>query len=143
LPERLSPKTRESADHSIPFLVAVALTTGDLKQEDFENERWNESAIRDLMAKTHLAADKELSDLAAKTFPAVVEVELQDGTELRSAMIDTPGSPARPWGTREIEDKFRRLDRVGLNASQIAAIGEECLDLLSARSVKPLMNAIR
>ena len=45
------PESRETADHSFYFLVAAALLDGELTPRQFENERWTDPAVIDLMAR--------------------------------------------------------------------------------------------
>jgi 2-methylcitrate dehydratase len=143
MPERLRPTTRESADHSIPFLVALALTQGGVTQAHFEQGLWQDPRMRSLMDRTILISDETLTERADTAFPAVVEVTMRDGRMLRSEVIDTPGSPSRPWGRAEIAEKFRGLDRAGVDDDRIDSIGEACLDLPNAESVESLMALIR
>ena len=48
--DRANPTSREAADHSIPFLIAVAALDGELGPAQFANERWNDARVRALMA---------------------------------------------------------------------------------------------
>ena len=50
-PQKWDPKTRETADHSIPYLVAVALQYGSVNAGSFTSERIHDPALRTLMAK--------------------------------------------------------------------------------------------
>ncbi len=44
-PERRHPMSREAADHSFPFIVAVALLDGRFGAEQFESERWRDETV--------------------------------------------------------------------------------------------------
>lgn len=143
MPERLRPTTRESADHSIPFLVAMALMYGTVTHEHFDQGRWQDLEVRNLMDRTLVLADDALTERADTAFPAVLEVSLKDGRLLYSEVIETPGSPSRPWGRDKIEEKFERLDKVGLTAERIEEIGDACLALQGAPDISALIGAIR
>jgi 2-methylcitrate dehydratase len=48
---RIEPHSREAADHSLHFLIAVALNDGTFGLRQFDNERWNDPKVRALMAR--------------------------------------------------------------------------------------------
>ena len=50
-PGRIAPRSREAADHSLHFLIAVALIDGAFGLRQFDNERWNDPKVRALMAR--------------------------------------------------------------------------------------------
>src|SRR5580698_6868532 len=56
-PGRIEPRSREAADHSLHFLIAVALKDGAFGLRQFDNERWNDAKVRALMAKLDIATD--------------------------------------------------------------------------------------
>src|SRR3984893_10762182 len=72
-------KSREHADHSVPYIVARALLDGDVKVSDFEEKRFKEPRALTLMRK--LAVRPEAS-LSSENLGANLEVALQDGTVL-------------------------------------------------------------
>ena len=143
IPERMTPRSRESADHSIPFLVALALEEGGVTGEHFDQQCWTRDSTRSLMERTVIEADADLAKRAKKAFPAVVEVTMQDGRSFAAEVIDTPGSPASPWGRDEICDKFRRLQRAGLSAAAIDKIADASVDLVTAPDLTQLLDLVR
>jgi 2-methylcitrate dehydratase len=56
-----APKTRETADHSIPFSIAAALIDGDVSPETFSRDRFLDSDALELMGKMHIEDDPEFS----------------------------------------------------------------------------------
>lgn len=107
--ERRDPRTRETADHSFPFLVAAAIEDGELGPAQFAGERWLRPSTRDLMARITFTADARLNDYAATGYPARVQVQTRDGRTVASEMLHVPGSPGNPYTDADFADKLRRL----------------------------------
>jgi len=106
---RAWPATRETADHSLPFLVAAALQDGELGVAQFEDERWLRGDTRSLMARISLVADAALNEHAGSTYPAVVTAFMSSGQALRSEMLRVPGSPRAPLTPEQLRAKLRRI----------------------------------
>ncbi len=105
-PDFLSPTTRETADHSMPFLVAAALEDGYLGLEQFEDNRWMNESTKELMRKVVQTTDPALNAHALKGYPTVVVIETVDGARYEREVLDAPGSPDFPLTDDEITDKF-------------------------------------
>lgn len=140
--EERRPRTRESADHSIPFLVCVALLEGAVHQHHYDRERWLDGEVQRLMALTTIQPDPGLAEYAEEAFPAFVEVELRGGGTLRHAVPRPPGSPGAPWGRTEIVEKFATLDRAGLSRPAVERIADATLALDTAADVRAVLALI-
>jgi 2-methylcitrate dehydratase len=62
-PPKYDPQTRETADHSLPYMLAVALVDGDISLDSYLPERFTDPALRPIMAKIHATASDEFSDI--------------------------------------------------------------------------------
>src|SRR5437588_4176223 len=60
-PEKWRPRTRETADHSLPYCTAVALADGDVTLAQFEPERFSDPNLLELVARVQIHRDAELS----------------------------------------------------------------------------------
>ncbi|HLI14717.1 MAG TPA: MmgE/PrpD family protein [Acidimicrobiales bacterium] len=60
-PSVWDPKTRETADHSLPYLLAVAMVDGEVTLDSFRPERIADPALRPLMAKIRIVEDPALT----------------------------------------------------------------------------------
>ncbi len=139
--QRQRPDSRESADHSLPFLLAAALEDGRLSLAQFADERWRAPATTALMARIQVIPDGTLVTTAQHSYPAVVTIELTDGRRFTEAVTDVPGSPSAPWGFTEIEKKFADTDRVGFSPAQRSALVAAAAALPRAADVRALMTA--
>src|SRR4029077_19269441 len=62
-PEKWDPKTRETADHSLPYIFARTLVDGPITVNSFRDEAVRDSSLRPLMAKIKVIADERIESL--------------------------------------------------------------------------------
>jgi 2-methylcitrate dehydratase len=108
-PGRIRPQSRESADHSFQFLVAVALSDGTFSTAQFDNERWLDQKIVALMGKMTMATDPTLNTRAPGTYPCVVRVRDADDREHMAEMLFPPGYSQGGIAEAEVIDKFNSI----------------------------------
>lgn len=108
-PQKWQPETRETADHSLPYLIAVTMFDGGIRLDSFDAAHLADPRIRDFMQKITASEDKSMTEAWPATVPARLRVVLRDGsTWTRSA--DYPrGHPKRPATAEDIEDKFHSI----------------------------------
>jgi 2-methylcitrate dehydratase len=108
-PEKWHPRTRETADHSLPYCVAVALRDGEVGLEQFSKERIADPTLLELVSRVEVRANPELSDRYPASTPNRVTVTMRSGeTSVRE--VEFPrGHSGNPMTDGEVEEKFRRL----------------------------------
>lgn len=136
------PVSRDAADHSIPFLVAVAVEDGQVSPAQYEENRWDRRSTRELMGKVLQVTDPALNSSARRCVPAVVTIETTRGASVRREVRDVPGSPANPFSDEALRAKVHRLGGRYLYAGQAEAIGDASLSLVSAPDVSALVAAL-
>jgi 2-methylcitrate dehydratase len=108
-PEKWSPKSRETADHSVPFCVAAALLDGDVTTATFDSQRFLAPEVVDLMAKIQLREDPQFTKEYPEKWNCRISVETFSG-ERHQAHINYPkGHPQNPFNDEEVEEKFMSL----------------------------------
>jgi len=106
---RWAPTTRETADHSLPYCVAVALLDGELKRASFDDARLRDPAVADLMRKVKVTEDPALTAQYPESAPGRVTIRMRSG-ETHVAEIRYPrGHEKSPMSDAEAEAKFRDL----------------------------------
>jgi len=105
-PEKWSPKTRETADHSLPYIAARAMFDGDITNESFETEKFRDPAVLAFMQKIKVAEDPALTARAGAV-PTRVTAILLDGRRIAREVDHAPGFAQRPMTKAEVERKFR------------------------------------
>jgi 2-methylcitrate dehydratase len=58
-PQAFAPASREAADHSTPYVVAMALLRGRLTSREYDESPWENPQVKNLMAKIGLVEDPE------------------------------------------------------------------------------------
>jgi len=102
-------RTKEQADHSLPYLLAVALLDGDVMPAQFEPDRIAKADVQQLLKKVSVRPDQEFTDEYPGKMPAKVIVRLQDGKVIEHQVQDFPGLPSHPFTWEDAVEKFDRL----------------------------------
>src|SRR5580658_7462556 len=102
-------RTKEQADHNLPYLLAVALLDGDVMTAQFEPDRIARADVQQLLKKVSVRPDQEYTEQYPGKMPAKVTVRLQDGKVIEHEVQDFPGLASRPFTWEESVEKFDRL----------------------------------
>jgi len=106
-PSKFAPKTKETADHSLPYVIAVAVADGNVLPDSFSDEKLVDPRIWDLLAKIKVSADPEIDALFPAVKRARVTITTLEG-DSHCAQVDyAKGSPQNPMSDQEIIAKFR------------------------------------
>jgi 2-methylcitrate dehydratase len=101
------PDSRETADHSLPYIVATAVLDGYVRTESFDVQRIMDPRRRAFLeTKVVAASAPELSGGARKGFLSRVEIEDADGRVHRGEAKAPPGHPQQPFTDADFEQKF-------------------------------------
>lgn len=106
---RWAPTTRETADHSLPYCVAIALLDGQLVRDSFADARLRDPAVAELMRKVKVAEDPALTAQYPEGAPGRVTIRLRSGETLVSEIRYPRGHEKSPMSDAEVENKFRDL----------------------------------
>ncbi|MGH7874362.1 MAG: MmgE/PrpD family protein, partial [Candidatus Binatia bacterium] len=105
-PEKWDPKTRETADHSLPYIFAKTLIDGTVTLAAFEETAYRDAAIRPLMAKIHVNLDDEVNSLYPKTISMKVKAATKDGRRIELWPRDPLGHVRNPMQDEHVRAKF-------------------------------------
>ena len=108
-PEKWRPQTRETADHSLPYCTAVALVDGAITARQFTAERLADPALLDLVARTTIVEDPQLTAGYPAGIPNRVTVTLDDGSVLVAESSYPPGHDKNPLTDAQLAVKFHGL----------------------------------
>ena len=115
---RWAPTTRETADHSLPYCIAIALLDGEVTQASFAEERLRDPAVKEIMRKVKILEDPALSAMYPEGAPGRITILTRSG-EPRVAEIRYPkGHEKNPMTDGEIERKFIELSARRFSAEQ-------------------------
>ena len=108
-PEKWSPQTRETADHSLPYCTAVALADGEVTDAQFEHARFTDPKLLELVGKIQIHSDAALNERYPRSIPNRLAVKIADGRTLVREVEFPRGHAHNPMTDAEVESKFRSL----------------------------------
>ena len=140
-PEKWKPETRETADHSLPYITSIALLDGEVSQKQFQPACFMDAKIWKFLENVTVERNAELTSLYAKAVANIVHVTLQDGRTL-SKRVDYPlGNAFNPVSDQQLEGKFNALVVPALGENRAKKIIELGWKLDEAQNVAGLMQA--
>jgi 2-methylcitrate dehydratase len=107
-PEKWAPETKETADHSLPFIVARAMLDGEITIDSFSPTALRDPKARDLLRKISVKPDEALTKMSPRAIPNRVSATLRDGRVIFEQVDTVPGLAGMAMSRVEIERKFRR-----------------------------------
>src|SRR4029077_16143465 len=102
-------QTKEQADHSLPYLLAVALLDGDVQPAQLKPDRIIKADVQGLLKKVSVRAKHEYTDEYPGKMPAKITVRFQDGKVIEHEVQDYPGLASHPFTWEDSIEKFDRL----------------------------------
>ncbi len=108
-PGRIDPTSREAADHSFNFLAAAAIVDGAFGLAQFDNERWNDAAIRAVMGRLEIVCDNTLNPRSPGGFPCRMTAKGADGKDYVAEVLDPPGFSRHGLDANAVTDKFHAI----------------------------------
>jgi 2-methylcitrate dehydratase len=142
-PEKWRPETRETADHSLPYITAIALIDGKVTDQQFQPSRFTDPAIWKFLENVKVTRNAELSALYPGAVANIVHVTLKDGRTL-TKRVDYPlGNAKNPVSDVELERKFLHLVAPALGRDHSAKILDQAWSLDQQSGVHHLMKLLR
>jgi len=138
-------RTKEQADHSLPYLLAVALLDGDVMPAQFQPERIARADVQTLLKKVSVRPNQEYTAEYPAKMPAKITVRLVDGKIIEHEVQAYPGLASEPFTWEESVEKFDRL--VARRADE-ALCGEikdavRSVENIQVRDLTKLLGAVK
>jgi 2-methylcitrate dehydratase len=138
-PHKYRPDSKETADHSLPYCMAVGLVDGMVTPLQFKEERVLDKSLIPIMDKVKVVANDEFEALFPKFQPSRVTITTNDGTEY-STRVDVPkGDPRDPMTEEEIAVKFTALGGDVIGKKQCEKLRHCIMSLENAAKVDELL----
>lgn len=135
-----NPTTHETAGNSIPYLVAVALTDGDVTEESFCFERLSDVRLKALIKKMTVREDLAFNALYPREWPCRIEITLKSGEKKFSETRYFKGHTMSPLSRAEVELKFRQLASSVLPESNIQRILGSLWELQAVEDIRTVLD---
>src|SRR5213082_3777048 len=141
-PEKWKPATRETADHSLPYITAIALIDGEVTDKQFGRERFSHPDIWKFLENVKVERNSELSSMYPGAVANIVHVDLPDGRRL-TRRVDYPlGHAKNRLKDSEVDEKFFALVEPEIGQDSAKKIVDLAWKLDEAANVDELMKAL-
>lgn len=136
--EKWKPRTKETADHSLPYIVGISLLDGRIDNQSYSKRRFTDQNVLSFLKKISVKEDKEFTRLYPAKIANRVKIALTDGSIISREVYVPKGHPGNPMTTQEIEQKFKHLTKNFLKDSQIEKIFEFVWNIEEKENVSQL-----
>src|SRR5699024_5155054 len=102
-------RTKEEADHSLPYMMAAMILDGEVGPDQYRPERILRSDVQDLLQKIEVFEKKEYSDRFPDEMANDFTIYLKDGRKLYIEKTDYEGFHTRPASWEMVTGKFHEL----------------------------------
>ena len=139
--QKWNPTTRESADHSLPYLLAVALVDGEITLDSFTAERISDPLLRPIMQKIKVIQSSEMTKEhkgELPKWPSITEVTLNNGNLIRQHSGIPRGHPLNPLTDAELKEKFMKLSCYIMSEKQALILFDIIIQLESLGDINEL-----
>ncbi len=107
-PEKLRPRTRETADHSMPYIVAYTLLHGAPNPESYSDDLLHDSRILSLIDRSSYRVTERFNKMYPDYLPVKITVEAENGTFTEE--MDAPkGHFRKPYTWDDLKAKGERV----------------------------------
>jgi 2-methylcitrate dehydratase len=142
-PSKYDPRSKETADHSLPYVIAAAVAERQVTPAQFEMDKIMDDTIRAQLDKVEVVADREIEAVFPKLQRVIVKITATDGREFTEQLDYPKGDPRNPLTDEEVEEKFDALAAPVLSADGRARLKEAVWNLDKLGSVTELMEMCR
>jgi 2-methylcitrate dehydratase len=142
-PEKWRPHTRETADHSFPYCVAVTLLDGKVTLRSFEAKRLADSVLHELIQKVRVVPPPEFVGCYPQAMTTRLTVRTKAGKDYVK-QVDYPlGHPKNRMSDHEVANKFRRLAAGKLDRARLNKVIDLVWRLDQLRDISVLMPLLK
>ena len=128
-PAKYRPDSKETADHSLPYCMAVGLMDGMVTPLQFKEERIRDPRLPGVMDKVKVVANAEFEALFPKFQPSQVTIALHDGRSFVKRVDVPKGDPRDPMTEEEIGVKFHALGDAVIGKAKCDALAKATMAL--------------
>jgi 2-methylcitrate dehydratase len=138
-------RTKEEADHSLPYMLAVALIDGEVTPAQYQPERIVRDDVQTLLRKVSIHEDKALSARFPQEMPCIIDLRLNDGHTYHLEKRDYEGFYTRPLSWERAADKFEALALRHTGKELLYAIEDAVLhlDTITVRQLTELLADVK
>ena len=141
-PEKWDPRTRETADHSLPYIMSTVLREGFIDVRHFQEERVLDPTLRPAMAKFRVEVDPEMTNGWPDTVTFHAEATTKDGRRFVQHIVNPKGHALNPMTEEDIAVKLRSMADGVLPEGEVRSLLDWLWRFETAASVEPLFERL-
>lgn len=115
--DKTTVRSKEEADHSLQYMLAVALLDGQVMPEQYQPDRIVGQDVQDLLRRIKVRPRDDYTRRFPEEMPSLITVRLNGGRTLIKEKSDYEGFHTRPMAWETIVGKFQRLSQPYADAS--------------------------
>jgi 2-methylcitrate dehydratase len=138
--EKWFPKSRETADHSMPYCVAAALLDGQITATQFDEAHLNNPELSAMIQKIRMHRNEDLDKLYPEGIPNLLKVTLQSGQVLEKQVTYPRGHARNPMTDEEVNAKFKSLASHVLSNRQINTLLDQLWTLENQEDIGTVLQ---
>jgi 2-methylcitrate dehydratase len=135
-------RTKEEADHSLPYMVAVALLDDEVLPAQYELDRIQRQDVQLLLRKVVVRPSETYSSVFPEQHACKVEITLDSGRRFAKEKADYEGFHTNPMSWETVRAKFEGLSAPYTDADLRTALVDTVANLEQA-SVAQLVDLLR
>src|SRR6201996_6183110 len=138
-------RIKEQADHSLPYLLAVALLDGNVMPAQFKPERIIKPDVQSLLKKVSVRPNHEFTELYPGKMSAKITITLQYGKVIKHDVQDYPGLASHPFTWEDAVEKFDRLvaGRIDEELSREIKNAVHSVENIQVRDLMTLLGTVK
>ena len=141
-PSKYEPRTKETADHSLPYCIAVAVTKGNVLPSDFTDEAIKDPFVWETLPKIKVVANPEIDAMFPGVKRAIVTITTKDGQSFTKQADHAKGRAENPLSDEELIDKFKANASHAMTEGAMDKIVEATFALESIGNVAEYMRLL-
>jgi len=142
-PSKYDPHSKETADHSLPYVIAAAIVDRQVTPQQFTEAKINNPSIRAQLRKVEVVADPEIEKVFPELQRVVVTIHTAEGQQFTRQLDYPKGDPRNPLSDGEIEEKFDALAGPVLSAGERRKVKDAVWNLEKLGTVTDLMRMLK
>ncbi len=123
-PQKYRPESRETADHSLPYCLAVAIVDRKITTESFSDTKMKDERIWLVIDRIKGEASQEFEQMFPAKQPSRVVIRTSDGREFEQYLEYPKGDPREPMTLEDLTNKFNALASGRLDSNRMQQLQE-------------------
>lgn len=142
-PSKYDPHTKETADHSLPYVIAAAVVDRQVTPLQFTKDKIDDPRLRAQLRKVEVVADPEIEKLFPRLQRVVVKIRTSGGREFEKQLDYPKGDPRNPLTDAETEEKFAAVADPVMSKPAQQRVKDAVWNLEKLTSVSELMRLLK